>query len=68
MQKYDSITGRTTGASSNGTFVETSTGVTGWIPKIFLPKNSQVMCSVSGVKEDGFIFLVLDSVIYPEVA
>ena len=68
IERFDCITGTTAGNSSKGTFVNLPEGKTGWIGKAYLPCGIQVMCTVSGVKEDGFIFLTLDSVEYPEVA
>ena len=68
IEKYDCITGKTTGSSSKGTFIELQGGKTGWIGNTFLPSGLQVMCTVSDVKGDGFVFLTLDSVLYQEVA
>ena len=68
IEKFDCITGTTAGNSSKGTFVNLPGGKTGWIGKAYLPYGVQVMCTVSGVKEDGFVFLTLDSVLYREAA
>lgn len=68
IEKFDCITGTTAGNSSKGTFVNLPEGKTGWIGETHLPYGVQVMCTVSGVKEDGFVFLSLDSVLYREVA
>ena len=68
IEKFDCIAGTTTGNSSKGTFVNLPEGKTGWISKAHLPYGVQVMCTVSGVKEDGFVFLALDSVLYQEAA
>ena len=68
IEKFDCITGTTAGTSSNGTFVNLPKGKFGWIGKTHLPNGIQVMCTVSGVKEDGFLYLTLDSVLYQEAA
>ena len=68
IEKFDCITGTTAGISGNGTFVNLSGGKTGWIGKTYLPYGVQVVCTVSGVKDDGFVFLTLDSVLYQEAA
>ena len=68
MEKFDCITGTTAGNSSKGTFVNLPDGKIGWIAKTYLPCGINVMCTVSGVNEDGFIFLTLDSVLYQEAA
>ena len=66
IEKFDCILGTTAEKSSKGTFVNLSEGKNGWIEKAYLPYGVQVMCTVSGVKEDGFLFLTLDSVLYRE--
>ena len=68
ISKFDFVAGRTTDASRSGTFVRLAGGDLGWIGGIYLPKDTCVMCSVSGVKEDGFVYLALDSVVYSEAA
>ena len=68
IEKFDCITGTTSGTSSKGTFVNLPGGKIGWIGKAYLPYGVRVMCTVSGVKEDGFVFLTLDSAIYQEAA
>ena len=68
IEKFDCITGTTTGNSSKGTFVNLPEGKTGWIGKTRLPYGVQVMCTVSRVNEDGFVFLTLDSVLYRDAA
>ena len=67
-QKYDSISGVTIGTSSKGTYVQTDSGNQGYISKTSLPNGTHVICSVSKVHDDGFMFLNLDSVRYPKVA
>ena len=68
IEKFDCITGKTVGNSSKGTFVNLQEGQIGWICNAYLPCGVQVMCTVSDVKEDGFVFLTLDSVLYQEAA
>lgn len=68
IEKFDCITGTTAGISSKGTLVNLPEGKTGWIGKAYLHYGVRVMCTVSGVKEDGFVFLTLDSVLYQEAA
>ena len=64
LEKYDSVSGIVSGASSNGAFVYLDNGCVGWIKKHRLPNNTRVLCSVLSVKEDGFAILGLDSVDY----
>lgn len=64
FEKYDSVIGTTIGTSSKGTFVEISGGQTGWINRVRLPMGVSVVCTVYGVKDDGFPILNLDSVGY----
>ena len=68
IEKFDCIIGITSGASRKGTFVNLPEGKTGWIGNVYLPNGVQVICTVSGVKEDGFVFLTLDSANYREAA
>ncbi len=68
FEKYDSIIGTTTCASSKGTFVELTDGRSGWINQVHLPSGVSVICTVYAVKEDGFPILTLDSVRYEEAA
>lgn len=66
VEKYDSVIGTTTSASSKGTFVELASGRSGWINRVHLPSGVTVLCTVYDVKEDGFPILNLDSVRYAE--
>ena len=68
IERFDCITGTTAENSNKGTFVNLPEGKIGWIGDVHLPYGVQVMCTVSGVKEDGFVFLTLDSVLYQEAA
>ena len=68
FEKYDSVIGTTTCASSKGTFVELIGGQNGLINRVCIPSGVSVVCTVYGVKEDGFTILNLDSVWYEEVA
>lgn len=65
LSKFDTVTGICTGVSSNGTFVQLDNGMTGFMPDTYLYKNAAVICSVMNIKrENGFVFLALDSIIY----
>lgn len=68
IEKFDCIIGTTTGTSSNGTFVELPDGKSGWIKSKFIKKSTPVMCTVLNINDEGFLFLKLDSVFYPEAA
>ena len=68
IEKFDCISGTVSGTSSQGTFVNLPEGKTGWIGKLKLPYGIPVMCTVSGIRENGFVFLTLDSVNYREAA
>ena len=69
IEKFDTVVGTTSGVSGNGTFVKLENGITGWMSAIFLPVGTDVMCSVTRVKADeNFVFLNLDSVMYPQAA
>ena len=68
FEKYDNVIGTTTCASSKGTFVELVGGQIGWISRVHLPSGVSVICTVYGIKEDGFPILNLDSVRYQEAA
>lgn len=66
FEKYDSVIGTTTGAPGKGTFVELEGGYIGWINRVCLQKGLTVICTVYGLKGDGFPILNLDSVRYAE--
>ena len=66
IEKYDCITGTTVGNSSKGTFVNLPEGKTGWIGNTHISDGVKVICTVLDVKEDGFIFLLLDSALYSQ--
>ena len=68
LNKYDIVAGTTTCASKNGTFVELEDGQQAWIHRIYLPRNTKVLCTVYEVKESGFPVLMLDSVDYRDIA
>ena len=67
-EKFDSVIGVTTCRSGNGTFVELDGGQTAWINRVCLPEGLNVICTVHGIKENGFPILNLDSVNYEDVA
>lgn len=65
---FDTVEGKTTATSSNGTFVSLDDGTYGWIKKLYIPTGRDVVCTVQGIRENGFLILVLDSVRYPSAA
>lgn len=67
FEKFDTVIGVTSDATSKGTFVDLVNGYVGWINKKYVPKGMTVICTVSRVKEDGFPILSLDSIRYAEV-
>ena len=65
---FDTVEGKTIATSSNGTFIGLDDGVTGWIKKLYIPAGRDVVCTVVGVRDNGFLILALDSVRYPSAA
>jgi len=68
FEKYDTVIGKSIGTTNNGTYVEIGEQrVVGWIKNKFIKKDSNVICTVSFVKSDGFPILSLDSVVYSDL-